>query len=50
MKSSREVTLPFSMARVSSSSIGRALTYRRLCLFCDFERATMEDSALTVSR
>ena len=50
LKSSRELTLPASMAWVSSSSMGWALRYRRLCLFWDFDRATMEDSALTVSR
>lgn len=50
LKSSRELTTPFSMALVSSSSIGRALQKIRLCLFCDFDRATMLDSVLTVSR
>ena len=50
LKSSRAVTLPFSMATVSSSSSGNAFAYNRLCLFWDFESATMDDSALTVSR
>ena len=50
LKSSRGLILPPSMALDNSSSRGNALTYRRLCLFCDFDRATIEDSALTVSR
>ena len=33
LKSSRELTLPSSIARTRSSSMGAALRYRRLCLF-----------------
>lgn len=48
--SSRALTLPSSIACVKTSSMGVALTKRRLCLFCDLARATIEDSACTVSR
>ena len=50
LKSSRGAILPLSMSLVTSSSSGRALTYNRLCLFCDFDSATMDDSAFTVSQ
>jgi len=50
LKSSRALTFPSSIAFVTSSSRGVALLKIRLCLFCDLDRATMLDSALTVSR
>mmetsp|Transcript_18273 Transcript_18273/g.35907 ORF Transcript_18273/g.35907 Transcript_18273/m.35907 type:complete len:220 (-) Transcript_18273:128-787(-) len=50
LNSSRGPTLPSSMATSTPSGIGIALQKRRLCLFTDLDKQTMEDSSVTVSR